>query len=141
MLDTQIASLTGILPGGVTSTGPDIFLNLVSDYSETKPGFRIEYDSGKIDEFLWFFIYYKGFNPTQPNLLYWSAHISLIAVVPVVSPCGDFKPLVVDHEITGEVLSPNYPSPYPNNADCQWHIIVDSGFVVQLTFLEFNITE
>ena len=49
MLNTQIASLTGILPVPVTSTGPDIFLYFVSDDTVTNPGFRVEYDSGKID--------------------------------------------------------------------------------------------
>ena len=48
MFDTELASLTGILPEEITSTGPDIFLNFVSDSTETTPGFRIEYASGKI---------------------------------------------------------------------------------------------
>ena len=52
MLTNIIASLTGILPVPVTSTGPDIFLYFVSDDTETNPGFRVEYDSGNIVDFL-----------------------------------------------------------------------------------------
>ena len=56
-------------------------------------------------------------------------------------PCGGSKPLTVANSPTGELTSPSYPSPYPNNADCQWHILVDDGFLVLLTFVEFDIEE
>ena len=59
----------------------------------------------------------------------------------VADPCGNSRPMVFKHKITGEVLSPNYPAQYPNNADCQWRIIVDAGFVVQLNFLEFDVED
>ena len=55
-------------------------------------------------------------------------------------PC-DGVPLVIHATIntTGEITSPNYPLPYPNNADCQWHIYVDDGLIVQFTFVEFDV--
>ena len=49
--------------------------------------------------------------------------------------------MVYDHELTGEISSPNYPESYPNDADCQWHIIVDDGYVIQLTFPEFDVED
>ena len=48
LLDVQIASLTGILPEDIISSGPDIFLNFLSDDTETMDGFKIQYDAGKI---------------------------------------------------------------------------------------------
>ena len=48
VLDIEIASLSGILPDTVTSTGPDMFLNFLTDSSVTAPGFKIRYDAGKL---------------------------------------------------------------------------------------------
>lgn len=39
----------------------------------------------------------------------------------------------------GEIRSPNYPEVYPKDAICYWRIVVEDGFVVKLTFPEFNI--
>ena len=57
------------------------------------------------------------------------------------APCGHNKPLLITNSSTGEILSPNYPEQYPNNADCQWHIIVDDGFIISLTFPEFFVED
>lgn len=54
-------------------------------------------------------------------------------------PCGDGKPALISNSATGEISSPNYPNPYPNRADCQWHIQSISGHAVQLLFLEFDL--
>ena len=35
--------------------------------------------------------------------------------------------------------SPNYPLPYPNNVDCQWHITADLGYTIELTFIEYDV--
>ena len=43
-----IAALTGVLPEVVSSTGPDIYLNFLSDDSEARPGFKIRFDAGMI---------------------------------------------------------------------------------------------
>ena len=56
-------------------------------------------------------------------------------------PCGYNRPLMIANSSTGEITSPDYPSTYPNNADCQWHINVNDGFVVQLTFVEFDVQD
>ena len=61
--------------------------------------------------------------------------------MPNDDPCGANKPLIVINSSRGEITSPDYPSAYPNNADCQWHINVDDGFVVQLNFVEFDIED
>ena len=44
---------------------------------------------------------------------------------------GDVEIVLVDN--------PNPQSVYDNNADCQWHIKVTSGFVVELIFLELDV--
>ena len=44
----MLGSHTGnTLPSVIASTGPDIFVNLLSDRSETRNGFRAQYDSSK----------------------------------------------------------------------------------------------
>ena len=43
----SLDSLTGILPSPVQSTGNVIFINFLSDFSTTNPGFKIEYEAGK----------------------------------------------------------------------------------------------
>ena len=67
--------------------------------------------------------------------------IIVILVMTVGDACGINKPMTIANAQTGEFTSPNYPSPYPNDADCQWHINVDDGFVVQLTFVEFDLED
>lgn len=45
-----------------------------------------------------------------------------------------------DSDPSGYVTSPNYPSDYPQNADCVWTIIVPNGEAVQIQFQDqFNI--
>ena len=44
----MLGSLTGdVLPSDMVSTGPDIFINFVSDDEVAKIGFRIQYGAGK----------------------------------------------------------------------------------------------
>lgn len=49
-------------------------------------------------------------------------------------------PVVCDNqqftERRGLVTSPEYPSRYPQNANCDWTISVDKGYQISLTFLE-----
>ena len=63
----------------------------------------------------------------------------LLAQTPILGdPCGYGKKLLINNSDTGEILSPTYPSNYPNNADCQWHINLSPGYVALLTFLDFE---
>ncbi|TFK04119.1 transmembrane protein 198-like protein [Platysternon megacephalum] len=39
----------------------------------------------------------------------------------------------------GEITSPNYPKPYPNNNISTWDITVPKGFVVNLNFWQFDL--
>ncbi|XP_025100678.1 mucin-5AC-like isoform X15 [Pomacea canaliculata] len=57
----------------------------------------------------------------------------------VTSVCSiDAPTLNVVPGQVGYLTSPNYPSPYYNNADCRW-LIFASGYVVRLTVLNFNL--
>ena len=58
---------------------------------------------------------------------------------PDVDPCGSDKPLEITNSMVGQILSPNHPDQYPNLAECEWHIMVDDGFVVKLTFVAFDV--
>ena len=61
--------------------------------------------------------------------------------MPIPDACGANKPLLIANSLTGELTSPSYPESYPNNADCQWNIRVDDEFLVQLTFVEFDVED
>ena len=42
---------------------------------------------------------------------------------------------------TGTFHSPNYPHSYGHSNLCEWAISVDSGFSVELTFLDFDVQQ
>ncbi|XP_062450097.1 complement C1r subcomponent [Rhea pennata] len=45
----------------------------------------------------------------------------------------------VPRKLFGEIRSPNFPRPYPNNNISNWDILVPKGFVVKLTFRHFDL--
>ena len=47
LFDIELAVLTGIFPDDVISTGTELYINFVSDESETTAGFLIQFDAGK----------------------------------------------------------------------------------------------
>ena len=48
---TQLAQLDGdSIPNPIQSTGRDMFLNFLSDDSETRAGFQIQFEAGKLFE-------------------------------------------------------------------------------------------
>ncbi|XP_071514687.1 cubilin-like [Panulirus ornatus] len=62
-------------------------------------------------------------------------HTSFRAVYSVMtSACGGDLTSVM-----GELASPHYPEPYPNEADCEWSIIAGPGNRVQLNFEVFDL--
>ena len=44
--NSEIASLTGVLPPNITSTGPELSLQFISDQTEVKAGFLIKFEAG-----------------------------------------------------------------------------------------------
>ena len=67
--------------------------------------------------------------------------IMTLSIIVFVDACGDNKPRVMGAEFE-ELLyleSPDYPLPYPNDADCQWLVTADPGFTIQLTFIEYDV--
>ena len=60
---------------------------------------------------------------------------------PTDDPCSDNQPRLIKDLPKGEILSPNYPEQYPNNADCQWHVKVEDGFIISLTFPELDLEQ
>merc|ERR1712223_1102740 len=56
--------------------------------------------------------------------------------------CGSIEaPTIMNNSENGQVSSPDFPSPYPNDAECVWHIKVSDGMVVKITFIEFEIED
>ncbi|XP_040206837.1 adhesion G-protein coupled receptor G6 isoform X6 [Rana temporaria] len=65
--------------------------------------------------------------------------VYLAAVQHTVLGCANCKLLLRD--LSGKFTSPCYPDLYPNSQDCNWTIISPVGFIVQVTFLDFDIEE
>lgn len=42
---------------------------------------------------------------------------------------------------SGSLTSPCYPSDYPQNQACKWTLLAPAGFIVQITFLDFELEE
>lgn len=63
----------------------------------------------------------------------------MAAVQHTVLGCANCKLLLRD--LSGKFTSPCYPDLYPNSQDCNWTIISPVGFIIQVTFLDFDIEE
>lgn len=44
-------------------------------------------------------------------------------------------------EAQGEFTSPCYPTNYPNSQACKWTMQAPTGFIIQLSFLDFDLEE
>ena len=58
-----------------------------------------------------------------------------------LDPCASELPLVLSGSSSGTIQSPNYPSDYPNDADCNWVVEVGGGVVVELTIVTFDVED
>ncbi|XP_003223791.2 complement C1r subcomponent [Anolis carolinensis] len=52
---------------------------------------------------------------------------------------GVVSPLPISKKLYGEVKSPNFPKPYPDNNITTWDISVPKGFRVKLNFWQFDL--
>ena len=74
------------------------------------------------------------------NFIY-SLHFCHLVALTETDPCGIDKPQVITDSPFGEITSPDVNGAYPNDADCQWRITVDAGFIIRLTFTEFAVED
>ena len=56
-------------------------------------------------------------------------------------PCGPYKPQVITTSTSGDLMSPNYPLSYSNNANCQWIITSEDDGLMQITIIEFDLED
>ncbi|XP_019619754.1 PREDICTED: seizure 6-like protein [Branchiostoma belcheri] len=74
---------------------------------------------------------------SSPRRLEALALCFLVFLLPGVSGCGGN----LTAPTGGPVTSPNYPSNYGNNQDCEWLINVPAGSLIRLTFDSFDLEE
>uniref|UniRef100_A0A3B3WUN0 Adhesion G-protein coupled receptor G6 n=1 Tax=Poecilia mexicana TaxID=48701 RepID=A0A3B3WUN0_9TELE len=55
--------------------------------------------------------------------------------------CGSINCNVVLTEAQGDFTSPCYPQKYPNSHTCKWTMQAPTGFIIQLSFLDFELEE
>ncbi|XP_028296335.1 adhesion G-protein coupled receptor G6 isoform X9 [Gouania willdenowi] len=55
--------------------------------------------------------------------------------------CSSTNCDVVRTDAQGEITSPCYPQNYPNSQTCRWSLQAPAGFIVQLSFLDFDLEE
>uniref|UniRef100_A0A3Q2E6S0 Adhesion G protein-coupled receptor G6 n=1 Tax=Cyprinodon variegatus TaxID=28743 RepID=A0A3Q2E6S0_CYPVA len=59
----------------------------------------------------------------------------------IVLGCSSINCNVVLTEARGEIKSPCYPEKYPNTHTCKWTLQAPAGFIIQLSFLDFELEE
>ncbi|XP_067338140.1 adhesion G-protein coupled receptor G6 isoform X5 [Channa argus] len=55
--------------------------------------------------------------------------------------CSSTNCNLVLTEAQGEITSPCYPQKYPNSQACSWTMQAPAGFIIQLSFLDFDLEE
>lgn len=60
---------------------------------------------------------------------------------PPVLGCSVTNCFLVLTEAQGEITSPCYPQKYPNSQACKWTMQAPAGFIIQLSFLDFDLEE
>ncbi|XP_067428538.1 adhesion G-protein coupled receptor G6 isoform X7 [Thunnus thynnus] len=55
--------------------------------------------------------------------------------------CGSTICNMVLTDAQGEIISPCYPQKYPNSQACKWIMQAPAGFIIQLSFLDFDLEE
>ena len=53
--------------------------------------------------------------------------------VDMMDACGTGSAMVITIQNNTFVSSPNFPSNYPNNMDCTWHIVADHDKGIELS--------
>ena len=54
-------------------------------------------------------------------------------------PCGPSKPISLDNYGGGYIISPNYPDNYPDEADCQWNMLLKANQTLIFELLDFDL--
>ncbi|XP_062911527.1 adhesion G-protein coupled receptor G6 isoform X1 [Mobula hypostoma] len=74
---------------------------------------------------------------------FWRSLCCLTVVVSclghTVSGCSDCSETLTG--LSGQFSSPCHPKTYDPNLDCKWTILAPTGFIIQLTFQDFNLEE
>lgn len=60
---------------------------------------------------------------------------------PSVLGCSSSNCNTVLTEVQGEFTSPCFPQNYPNSQACRWTMQAPAGFIIQLSFLHFDLEE
>uniref|UniRef100_A0A3Q1GTC1 Adhesion G protein-coupled receptor G6 n=1 Tax=Acanthochromis polyacanthus TaxID=80966 RepID=A0A3Q1GTC1_9TELE len=60
---------------------------------------------------------------------------------PPVLGCSSTNCNLVLTDAQGEITSPCYPQKYPNSQACKWVMQAPAGFIIQLSFLDFDLEE
>ncbi|XP_025100639.1 cubilin-like isoform X6 [Pomacea canaliculata] len=117
-----------VIYDGMSASSP----SLASIYSVSSP--TVYYSSGQS---MYIRITTYGLSPNSIFFLTYEA-VDQLSAGPSV--CSVNAPTI--YAVPGQVgylTSPNYPSPYYNNADCRWLIVAGDGSVVRITVLNFNL--
>lgn len=61
-----------------------------------------------------------------------------VAWQPFPSPTAGCGPMLATG-VGGEILSPNYPRPYPDNTDCTWMIRVQKSQQIVVSFITLDL--
>ena len=130
------------LPPAFTSTSNDLWMKLKSDSTQSGSGFRATYTvacGGTYTGRSAIYIYSAesvgdtnhGTRASFCVLLYYGFPLLLVNKM--------FKFFIGFSAESGSLISPYYPSRYPDNKDCFYVIRQEPGHVITLSFVDFSI--
>ena len=68
-------------------------------------------------------------------------HECIILPSPPALGCSSTNCIATLTDAQGEFTSPCYPDKYPNLQTCKWTLQAPAGFIIQLSFLDFDLEE
>ncbi|XP_034756663.1 adhesion G-protein coupled receptor G6 [Etheostoma cragini] len=74
-------------------------------------------------------------------LSFFKVHECIILPSPPVLGCSSTNCIATLTDAQGEFTSPCYPEKYPNLLTCKWTLQAPAGFIIQLSFLDFDLEE
>ena len=127
-----------------------MYLKFESDSSVSTAGFQIQFEQGKSNVYL-FMIKLMYSTKLVAHKFHSKQNLSFKLVSSssggqeqssgALDPCASELPVVLSGSSSGTIQSPNYPSDYPNDADCNWVVEVGGGVVVELTIVTFDVED
>ncbi|XP_033096139.1 mannan-binding lectin serine protease 1-like [Anneissia japonica] len=124
------------------STGRQLTVHFRSDYSNERPhdGFAAHYYAEDIDECATTIDKCEHFCQNYIGGYYCTCRRGYILHSDKLACTSECSENVLT-TISGDIATPDYPGIHPSNLDCDWTVVVEEGYVINIAFTDFDIEE